>query len=105
MSSVEFINKVPISPPRPRYYYYYDPHQSLDTLILQFPQRITPLPPGFYFIGPDDFDLSEIRSTISCQDPNTIIPVFLPISPFPYEIPLSFSFIIFSFPQQPLSAK
>jgi len=77
---VEFIDEVPILLPQPRYYYYYDPHQSLDTLILQFSQRITPLPSDSYSIGPDDFDLFEIRSTISDQNPDTIIPVFLPIS-------------------------
>jgi len=56
-SSVKFIDEVHIPPRCPRHYYYYDPHQSLDTLILQFL-----LPPGSYFIGPDDFDLSEIRT-------------------------------------------
>jgi len=53
------------------------------------------LPPDSYFVGPDSFDLSEIR-TISGQDPDTIIPVFLPISPpsltmFPSDSFLSFS--------------
>jgi len=87
-SSVEFIDEIPIPPPRPRYYYYYNPHQSLDTLILQFPQLTTPLSPGSYSIRPDD--LFEIRSTISSQDPDTIILVFLSISPFPYEVPILF---------------
>jgi len=64
-SSVEFIDEVPTPPPQSRHYYHYHPHQSLDTLILQFPQRTTPLPPDSYSIGPDDFDLSEIRSTTS----------------------------------------
>jgi len=50
-SSVEFIDEIRIPSPRPRHYYYYDPHQSLDNLILQFPQRITPLPPGSYSMG------------------------------------------------------
>jgi len=73
-SSVEFIDEIHI--PSPRHYYHYDPHKSLDTLILQFLQR-TPLPSG-YSIGPIDFDLSEIRTVILGQDPDTIIPVFLP---------------------------
>jgi len=51
-SSVEFIDEIRISSPRPRHYYYYDPHQSLDNLILQFPRRTTPLPPGSCSIGP-----------------------------------------------------
>jgi len=85
-SSVEFIDEVPIPPPQPRhYYYYYDP-QSLDNLILQFFQRTTPLPPASYSIGSDDFDLSEIRSAISGQNSDAIIPVFLPLSPFPHEV-------------------
>jgi len=41
-SSVEFIDEISIPPPRLRFYYYYDPHQSLDTLITQFPQCIDP---------------------------------------------------------------
>jgi len=94
-SSVEFIDEVPIPPPRPKYYYYYDPHQPLDTLIFQFSQRTTPLPPSSYSIGPDDFNLSKIRSTISDQDPDTIIPVFLPISPFSYEVPVRFFYNLF----------
>jgi len=61
-SSMEFIDKVSIHPPQPKHYYYYDPDQSLDNLILQFPQCT--IPPVSYSIGPDDFDLSEIRSTI-----------------------------------------
>jgi len=72
-----------------------NPHQSLDNLILQFPQRTTPLPPGSYSIGPDDFDLSEIRSAISGQYPDVIIPVFLPLSPFPHEVPVRFFFNLF----------
>jgi len=34
--SVELIADVPIPPLRSRYYYYYNPYQSLDTLIIQF---------------------------------------------------------------------
>jgi len=94
-SSVEFIDEIRIPSPRPRHYYHYDPHQPLDSLILQFPQRSTPLPPGSYSIGPDDFDLSEIRSVISGQNPNDIIPVFLPLSPFPYEVPIRFFYNLF----------
>jgi len=51
-SSVEFIEEVHIPSPRPRHYYHYDPHEPLDTLILQFPQCTTPLPSGSYSIGP-----------------------------------------------------
>jgi len=43
----------------------------------------------------DDFDLSEIRSTILDQDPNTIIPVFLPISPLFYKVPVFFFYNLF----------
>jgi len=93
-SSVEFIEEIHIPPPHARYYYYYDPHQSLDTLIRQFPQRITPLLPNSYFVGPDSFDLSEIRTIISSQDHDTII-LFLPISPFPYDVPVRFFFNLF----------
>jgi len=93
-SSVEFIDEVPIPPPQPRHYYYYDPHEAIDNLIRQFPQHFTPLPPGSYSIGPDDLDLSEIRSVISGQNPDTIIPVFLPLSPFPYQVPVRFFYII-----------
>jgi len=94
-SSVEFIEEIHIPPPHPRYYYNYDPHQPLDILLQQFPQRVTPLPPDSYFIGPDNFDLSEIRTTISGQGPDTIIPVFLPNSPFPYEVPVRFFYNLF----------
>jgi len=94
-SSVEFIEEVYIPPPLPRRYYNYDPHQPLDTLIQQFPQRDTPLPPDSYFIGPDNFDLSEIRTIISGQDPDAIIPVYLPNSPFPYEVPVRYFFNLF----------
>jgi len=94
-SSVEFIDEVPIPPPRPTRYYHYDPHESLDTLILQFPQRSAPLPPGSYTIGPDQFDLSEIRTTIAGQDPDIIIPIFLPNSPLPYEVPVRFFYNLF----------
>jgi len=93
-SSVVFIDEVPIPPPQPRHYYY-DSDQSLDNLILQFPQRTTPLPPGSYSIGPDNFDLFEIRSTISGQNPDFIISVFLPISPFPYDVPVRFFYNLF----------
>jgi len=89
-SSVEFIEEIYNPPPPPNHYYYYDPHQSLDILISQFPQRVTPLPPNSYFIGPDNFDLAEIRTAISGQDPDTIVPVFLPTSPFPYDVPVLF---------------
>jgi len=92
---VEFIEEIHIPPPHPRYYYHYDPHQPLDTLIRQFPQRTTPLLPDSYFVGPDSFDLSEIRIIISGQDSDTIIPVFLPTSPFLYDV-LYDSFLTFS---------
>jgi len=93
-SSVEFIVEVPIPPPQPRHYYYYDPDQPLDNLILQFPQRTTPLPPGSYSIGHDDFDLFEIKFTISGQNPDSIISVFLPTSLFPY-VPVRFFYNLF----------
>jgi len=89
-SSVEFIDEVPIPPPRPRYYYHYDPNQPLDILILQFPPRTSPVPPGSYTIGPDHFDLNEIRQVIVSQDPDSIIPVFLPNHPSPYNVPVRF---------------
>jgi len=68
-SSVEFIDEILIPPPRLRQYYHYDPYQSLETLITQFPQRTDPLHSGSYTIGPDDFDLTEIRQVIVIQDP------------------------------------
>jgi len=94
-SSVEFIEEIHNPPPPPNHYYYYDPHQSLDILISQFPQRVTPLPPDSYFIGPDNLDLTEIRTAISGQDPDTIVPVFLPTSPFPYDVPIRYFFNLF----------
>jgi len=94
-SSVEFIEEIYIPPPRPNHYYYYNPHQSLDTLISQFPQRVNPLPPDSYSIGPDNFDLAEIRTAISGQDPNFIVPVFLPTSPFPYDVPVRYFYNLF----------
>jgi len=95
-SSVEFIEEIHIPSPHSRHYYHYDPHQPLDTLIRQFPQRTTPLPPDSYFVGPDSFDLSEIRTIISGQDSDTIVPVFLPTSPFPYDVPVRFFLTISS---------
>jgi len=95
-SSVEFIEEIHIPPPHPKHYYNYDPHQPLDTLIRQIPQRVTSFPPDSYFIGPDNFDLSEIRTIISGQDPDTIVLVFLPISPFPYDVSVQFFFNLFS---------
>jgi len=77
-SSVEFIDEIHIPPPRPRHYYHYDPHQSIDTLITQFPQDTDPLSSGAYTIGPDDFDLAEIREIIATQDPDSLILIYLP---------------------------
>jgi len=94
-SSVEFIEELHIPPPRPRRYYNYNPHQPLDVQILQFPLRTTPLLPGSYFIGPAGFDLSEIRTIITGQDPDSFIPVFLPTSPFPREVPVRFFYNLF----------
>jgi len=94
-SSVEFVEEVHIPPPRPRHYYHYHPHEPLDSLIQQFPLRTTPLPPDFYSIGPDDLDLHEIRTVISGQDPDAIIPVFLPTSPFPHDVPIRFFYNLF----------
>jgi len=62
----------------PRHYYHYDPYESLEILITQFPQRTDPLPSRSYTNGPDDFDLIEIRQIIETQDLDFIIPVFLP---------------------------
>jgi len=84
-SSVEFIDEVHIPPSRPRHYYHYNPYEFLEILSTQFPQRTNPLPSGSYTIGPDDFDLIEIRQVIETQDPDSIIPVFLPNCPFPYR--------------------
>jgi len=94
-SSVEFIDKVRIPPPRPRNYYYYDPNESLETLIIQFPQRTDPLPSGSYTIGLDDFDLAEIREIVTIQDPDSLIPVYLSNSPFPYNVPVRFFYNLF----------
>jgi len=80
-SPANFTSSV-IPPPRPRHYYRYDPYLSLETLITQFPHRTDPLPPGSYTIGPDDFDPIEIRRIVATQDPDSIIPVFLPNSLF-----------------------
>jgi len=79
-SSVEFIEELQIPPPRPRRYYNYNPHQPIDVQILQFPLRTTPLLPGSYFIGPAGFDLSEIRTIITGQDPDSFIPSSFPLS-------------------------
>jgi len=94
-SSVEFIDELYIPPPRPRYYYHYNPNESLENLITQFPQRVAPVPPDSYFIGPDNFDLAQVRTAISGQDPDAIVPVFLPTSPFPYNVPVRFFFNLF----------
>jgi len=94
-SNVEFIDKVRIPSPRPRHYYYYDPNESLETLIIQFPQRTDPLPSGSYTIGPDDFDLAEIREIVTTQDPDSLIPVYLSNSPFPYNVPVRFFYNLF----------
>jgi len=94
-SSVEFIEEIQIPPPHPKHYYYYDPHQSLDILIQQFPPRVTPLPPDSYSIGPDNVDLGEIRTIVSSQDPDAIIPVYLPNAPFPYDVPIRFFYNLF----------
>jgi len=104
-SSVEFIDEIRIPSARLRHYYYYDPLQLLDNLILQFPQRTTPLSPGFYFIGLDDFDLSEIRSAISGQNRPTLL--FPSSSLFPSSLMKyqSVSFSTFSHLQQPLPVK
>jgi len=102
-SSVKFIDELHIPPSQPRHYYHYDPHQFLNTLIFQFPQRTTPLPSGSNSIGPDDFDLFEIRTT----QVRTQIQLFLSFFPFPPSLMkfLSASFTIFSLPRQPLSVK
>jgi len=36
-SSIEFVDEILIPPSRPRHYYHYDPHKSVDTLIHQYP--------------------------------------------------------------------
>jgi len=94
-SSVEFVDELHIPPPRPRHYYYYDPNESIETLITQFPQRTVPLPSGSYTIGPDDFELTEIREIIATQDPDSLIPTYLPTSPFPYDVPVRFFYNLF----------
>jgi len=94
-SSVEFIDELYIPPPRPRYYYRYDPNESLENLITQFPQRVTPIPPGSYFIGPNNIDLVQVRTAITGQDPDIVVPVFLPTSPLPYNVPVRFFFNLF----------
>jgi len=94
-SSVEFIDELHVPPPRPHRYYYYDPCESLETLITQFPQRTDLFSSGAYTIGPDDFDLVEIREIIATQDPDSLIPIFLPNSPFPYDVPVRFFFNLF----------
>jgi len=94
-SSVEFVEEIHIPSPRPKYYYHYDPHEPLETLITQFNQHTDPLPSGLYIIGPDQFDLSELKLIIETQDPDSIIPVFLPNSPFPYDVPVRFFYNLF----------
>jgi len=94
-SSVEFIDEFYIPSPRPRHYYHYDPHEPIDTLITQFPQHTDPLPPGAYTIGPDDFDLAEIREIIATQPPDYLILTYLPNSPFPYNVPVRFFYNLF----------
>jgi len=91
---VEFIDELHVPPPRPHRYYHYDLHESLETLITQFP-RTDPLPSGAYTIESDDFDLVEIREIIATQDPDFLIPIFFPNSPFPYDVPVRFFFNLF----------
>jgi len=93
-SSVEFIDEIHIPPPRPPQYYHYDPYESLEILITQFPQCTDPLPSRSYTNGPDDFDLIKIRQIIATQDTNSKILVFLPNCPFPY-VPVRFFYNIF----------
>jgi len=92
-SSVEFIDEVPILPPRPRYYYYYDPHQSLDTLILQFPQLTTPLP-----LIPSGLTISKSGRLSRIRTQTQSFPSFFPFSPFLMKF-LYVSFTIFSLPR------
>jgi len=94
-SSVEFIEEIYTPPPRPRQYYRYDPYESLESLITQFPPRTTPLASGSFTIGPDNIDLTEVRRVIESQDPDSVIPVYLPNSPFPYDVPLPFFYNLF----------
>jgi len=94
-SSVEFLDEIQIPPPHPRQYYHYHPHESIDTLITQFPQHFDPLPPGAYTIGPDNFDLTEIREVIATQPPDSLILIYLPNSPFPYNVPIRFFYNLF----------
>jgi len=94
-SSVEFVEEIHVPPPRPKYYYHYDPHQPIETLITQFNQHTDPLPSGSYTIGPDQFDLSELKLIIETHDPDSIIPVFLPNSPYPYDVPVRFFYNLF----------
>jgi len=40
--------------------------------------------------------LIEIRQVIETQNPDFIIPVFLPNCPFPYDVPVRFFYNLFS---------
>jgi len=78
-SSMEFIEEIHIPPPHPRYYYYYDPHQPLDTLIHQFPQ---PLPFPLILI-------SLVLTVSICQKSGPSPRVRMPtqLSPFFFPLP------------------
>jgi len=102
-SSVEFIDEIHIPSLRPRHYYYYDPHQSLDNLILQF------LSVSLLFLPPTPSGPTTLISLRSDRLSRVRIPTLS--FPFSFLFPLflmkysSVFLIIFSHLQQPLSIK
>jgi len=67
----------------------------IENLITQFIQHTDPLPSRSYTIGPDQLDLSELKLVIETQDPDSVIPVYLPNSFFPYDVPVRIFFNLF----------
>lgn len=100
VSSVEFIDELP--PPPPKFYYDFGHHTNLESLMSQFLQRTAPLPEDSFTIGPHDFDLEEIRSMVTGEDPSTLIPVYLSHSRFSYMAPIRYFLISSGLPQQKL---
>lgn len=65
------------------------------SLISQFLPLTDPLPPNTFSLGPEGFDLKDLRITISCLGFNVEIPVFLPGSLYPYLVPVQLFYNMF----------
>lgn len=60
-SSVELLEEVPYLLPTPRYYFKSGPCQDFESVLMLFPLSSDPLPEGAYSLGPNGFDLEELR--------------------------------------------